>query len=234
MGDARTPGMSTGTRSAQDDAEIAGRVLSVSTGTAQDMPIGPRLRRSAIDKQPRPGRVAVGPLGLDGDECADTANHGGPEQALYVYAREDLDWWAEQLDHELCDGVFGENITTARLDVSGSMIGDAWRLGTAIVQVTSPRIPCATFKAWLNEPRWVRRFADAGRPGAYLRVLTSGTIGAGDEVRLLHRPDIHVTVAESMRAFYGDADLMRKLLDVPGRGGKWDQIGASVLSRAGV
>jgi MOSC domain-containing protein YiiM len=211
----------------------AGRVLSVSTGRTRPMD-GPELGASAIDKQPRPGRVAVGPLGLDGDECADTDNHGGTEQAVYAYAREDLDWWTGQLGRELRDGIFGENITTAGVEVSGALIGETWRLGTAVVQVTAPRIPCNTFKAWLSEPHWVRRFARAGRPGAYLRVLTPGEVGAGDPVRLLHRPEVQVTVAESMRAFYGDAGLMRRLLQVPGRGGMWDEIGAGVLARAGV
>lgn len=178
------------------------------------------------------GPVAVGWLGLAGDEYADKANHGGRDQAVYAYAREDLDWWAGQLGRDLRDGLFGENITTAGLDVSAALIGEVWRLGTAVVQVTAPRIPCVTFQAWMNEPHGVKRFAAARRPGAYLRVLAEGTVGAGADLAVLTRPGQAVTVAESMLAYYGDREIMRLLLTVEGRGDKWDTIGAAVLSRA--
>jgi len=190
--------------------------------------------RTAIDKRPVTGRVSVAALGLAGDEFADKANHGGRDQAVYAYAREDLDWWVERLGYELRNGQFGENITTAGLDITGALIGETWRIGTAVVQVTSPRIPCVTFQSWLDEPHWVKRFAAAGRPGAYLRVLAEGTVGAGDQAQVLDRPAERVTVAESMRAFYGDQELMRRVLRVTGRGEKWDEIGQQVLGRARV
>jgi len=204
----------------------------VNRGKEADLLIGGRPGRSAIDKRPVAGPVSVGPLGLDGDECADKQDHGGFEQALYAYAREDLDWWTEQLGRELTNGTFGENLTTAGIDVSAALIGETWRVGSALVQVTAPRIPCVTFKSWLDEPHWVKRFADAGRPGAYLRILSEGSVQAGDDLTVLSRPDQAVTVAESMRAFYGDRELMTRLLQVAGRGSKWDEIAADVLSRA--
>jgi MOSC domain-containing protein YiiM len=102
-----------------------------------------------------------------------------------------------------------------------------WRLGTAVVQVTSCRIPCVVFRNWTGETGWVKRFAQAGRPGAYLRVLEEGDVASGDPVTVLDRPDIRVTVAESMRAYYGDAGLMRRLLSVPGRSAKWDEEAAA-------
>ncbi len=194
--------------------------------------VGGRLGRSAIDKRPAGCPVEVGPLGLDGDTCADKVDHGGLEQAVYAYGREDLDWWTEQLGRELRNGMFGENLTTGGLDVSGALIGETWRVGTAVLQVTSSRIPCNTFKAWLDEEHWVKRFAAGGRPGAYLRVLTPGVIAAGDDLEVVSRPTVAVTVAESMQAFYGDHDLMRRLLEVPGRSAKWDAIASDVLSRA--
>jgi MOSC domain-containing protein YiiM len=210
------------------------RVIAVNTGTEADLVVGGRPARTAIDKRPVTGRVRVTALGLAGDEYADKANHGGYEQAVYAYAREDLDWWVERLGYELRNGQFGENITTAGLDVTGALIGETWRIGTAVVQITSPRIPCITFQSWLGEPHWVKRFAAAGRPGAYLRVLDEGTVSAGDPAEVLDRPAERVTLAESMRAFYGDQDLMRRLLRVPGRGEKWDEIGQQVLGRARV
>jgi len=206
------------------------RVISLNCGGIRDLVIGGQPGRSAIDKRPVAGSLAVGRLGLDGDECADTQHHGGVEQALYAYAREDLDWWTEQVGRELPNGTFGENLTTAGIDISAALIGETWQLGTVVVQVTTPRIPCVTFKSWLGEPHWVKRFAAAGRPGAYLRVLTPGALQAGDELTVVSTPSEAVTVAESMRAYYGDRDIMRRLLTVEGRGTKWDEIAADLSS----
>jgi len=207
------------------------RVVSVNAGRGKDADWAGKLGRTAIDKRPVAGRVRVGTLGLDGDEQVDRAAHGGAEQALYAYAREDLDWWVEQLGRELANGLFGENITTAGLDVTGALIGETWRLGTATVQVTGPRIPCGVFAGWMDERHWVKRFAGARRPGAYLRVLREGVVGAGDPVEVLSRPGERVTIADSMTAYYGDAALMRRLLRVEGRGLSWDEIAAGVLGR---
>jgi MOSC domain-containing protein YiiM len=207
------------------------RVVSVSIGQGRDADWAGRLRRTAIDKRPVPGPVEVGRLGVAGDEQIDQPDHGGYEQALYAYAQEDLDWWVEQLGRELPGGSFGENITTAGLDVTGALIGEVWQLGSAVVQVTSPRIPCVVFAGWLEERQWVKRFADARRPGAYLRVLTEGRVGPGDPVAVLSQPAERVTIGESMAAYYGDTELMRRLLTVGGRSSKWDEIALSVLGR---
>jgi MOSC domain-containing protein YiiM len=206
-------------------------VVSVNTGRGQDAEWAGRLGRTAIDKRAVPGPVAVGRLGLAGDEQVDKPDHGGYEQAVYAYAREDLDWWVERLGRELANGMFGENITTSGIDITGGLIGEVWRMGSAVVQVTSPRIPCVVFAGWMDERQWVKRFADAGRTGAYLRVLEEGQVSAGDPVEVLARPADRITVAESVRAYYGDPDLMRRLLLVEGRGSKWDEIALAVLGR---
>ena len=210
------------------------RVISVNCGRAADLVVGGKPARTAIDKRPAAGPVRVGMLGLDGDENADSEHHGGKDQALYAYAREDLDWWVERLGRELSNGQFGENITTMGLDVTGAVIGEKWQIGTAVVQVTSPRIPCVTFHSWMGEDHWVKRFAAAGRPGAYLRVITPGRVSAADEAKVVGRPPARVTLAESMLAYYGDEDIMRRLLGVEGRGEKWDMIGRRVLGAAAV
>jgi MOSC domain-containing protein YiiM len=208
------------------------RVVSVNRGREADLVVGGRPARSAIDKRPVAGEVQIGRLGLAGDECADKVNHGGYDQAVYAYGREDLDWWTERLGRELPDGSFGENLTTAGIDVSAALIGETWAVGPVVLQVTAPRIPCVTFQSWLDEPHWVKRFAAAGRPGAYLRVLTPGPVSPGAGLTVVSRPEPAVTVAESMLAFYGDRDIMRRLLTVAGRGSKWDEIAADQLSRA--
>ena len=209
----------------------SGQVVSVSTGRAVPAEWAGGAGRTAIDKRPVAGAVRVGRLGLDGDEQADLVDHGGPEQAVYVYAREDLDWWSRQLGREIRNGAFGENIVTRGLDITNALIGERWRLGSAVVQITSCRIPCGTFRQWTQEKGWVKRFAREGRPGAYLRVLEEGMVAAGDTVTVLGRPAQRVTIAESMAAYYGDEELMRRLSAVPERSAKWDSIAEGIRAQ---
>ena len=210
------------------------RVISVNRGRRPDLLVGGKPAGPGSTSGRRPGRSGSASAGLDGDEYGDKENHGGVEQAVYAYAREDLDWWTEQLGRELRNGIFGENITTAGLDVTGALIGETWLLGTAVVQVTAPRIPCVTFKSWLDEQHWVKRFAQGRRPGAYLRVLTEGTVAAGDERACSTGRRAVLPWPSRCGPIYGDREIMRRLLEVEGRGRKWDEIGRNVLSRAGV
>jgi len=189
-------------------------VRSVNVGRPKPVPWGD-LRRSAIDKQAIDGQVRVGRLGLTGDEVADHRHHGGVDQAVYAYAREDLDWWADQLGRALRDGQFGENLTLAGVDVTGAVIGERWRIGTAEVEVASPRIPCSVFQGYLREPKWVKRFTQQGRPGAYLRIPVEGELAAGDPVEIVYRPDHDVRLGEVFRALTGDRELVPKLLLAP-------------------
>ena len=180
------------------------------------------LDLTAIDKRGQPGRVHVGPLGLTGDDQYDKKHHGGVEQAVYSYAREDADWWAAELGYPITPGRFGENLTTAGLDVTGAVLGERWRIGEdgLVVRVTSPRIPCNTFQGWMDEPHWVKRFTEHGAPGAYLRVVAEGTVGAGDEIEVAHRPDHGVTIGEVLVIRRADADRLRRALDDPGVDGE--------------
>lgn len=157
---------------------------------------------TAIDKRSQPGRLAVGPLGIAGDAQVD-AGHGGPDQAVYAYAREDAAFWEAELGRSLPPGRFGENLTTTGVEVSGAVVGERWRVGSTVLEVTTPRTPCATFAGFWGVPQLVKRFAAAGRPGAYLRVVQAGEVGAGDAVELLHRPDHGVTMAQLMAAKVG-------------------------------
>jgi MOSC domain-containing protein YiiM len=140
------------------------------------------LGHTAIDKRPVPGRVRVGRVGLAGDQVGDVANHGGVDQAVYAFAREDLDRWARELGRDIRDGQFGENLTTRGIDVNEAEIGERWRIGGedgVLLEVCSVRIPCNDFKNWMglsgyDNRAWVKRFAQVGRPGPYLRVLAEG------------------------------------------------------------
>jgi MOSC domain-containing protein YiiM len=154
-------------------------------------------------------------VGLAGDRVFDVKHHGGDDQAVYAYAREDLDVWERELGRDLVNGSFGENLTTTGIDVNAALLGERWRIGSAVLEVSCPRIPCATFAGWLAEKGWLRSFTRAALPGPYLRVVEPGTLTAGDPVTVLARPADHrVTVAMSFRALTTEPELLPLLLEV--------------------
>lgn len=198
---------------------MGARVRSVNIGTAR--PVGARGRRTGIDKRaverievrdPGP-KGSVPGSGVVGDEVLELRHHGGTRQAVYAVAREELDHWERELGRSLHDGMFGENLTTEGLDVDAAVVGERWRVGEALLEVTGPRIPCATFAAWMGERGWVRRFAERGRSGAYLSVVEPGVIGQGADVEVLSRPDHGIGVVLVFRALMGDADAARRVVD---------------------
>jgi MOSC domain-containing protein YiiM len=172
-----------------------GRVASVNVGRAAPLVIGARTVPSGIVKRPVTGPVAIRPTGVTGDEQGDRLNHGGPYKAVYAYAREDIAWWESEMGRALQDGAFGENLTLSGVDVSGARVGERWHIGTVELEVSGPRVPCAKLGARMGDPRFPRRFLAAGRPGAYLAVVTPGVLKADDAVALVHRPDHDVTSA---------------------------------------
>jgi MOSC domain-containing protein YiiM len=191
-------------------------VLTVNLGQPEPNPYKDS-RHTGIGKRPVDHPVEVrapGPKhgglgsGLVGDFVGDTQHHGGDDQAVYAYAREDLDRWAERLERELPNGYFGENLTTAGIDVNAALIGEVWRIGTAELTVTDPRIPCSTFRGWTGEKGWLKLFTADARPGTYLRVTTPGEITAGDPIEVVRRPDHVVTASLAFRALTTDRPLL--------------------------
>ncbi|WP_431034192.1 MOSC domain-containing protein [Streptomyces sp. P6-2-1] len=197
-------------------------VLSLNVGRLTPVP-----RSSApsggtgIDKRPvdgplyvsAPGPKGVGGSGVEGDAVGDLRHHGGDDQAVYAFAREDLDAWERELGRPLANGAFGENLTTSGLDVSHALIGERWRIGGGpLLEVTSGRIPCRTFAAHVGEARWVKRFTRRGETGAYLRVLEAGTVRAGDPVVREYVPGHGVTAAMQFRAVTTEHELLPLLL----------------------
>lgn len=152
--------------------------------------------------------------GLVGDTIGNKKFHGGDDQAVYAYAREDLDDWEARLERKLSDGMFGENLTTSGMDVTGARIGERWRVGTdgLLLEVSAPRTPCRTFSSFLNLSHWMKTFTQAGKPGAYLRVLSPGTVRAGDDITIDYRPDHDVTIELVFRAKMSEPELLPRLL----------------------
>ncbi|MGB9223637.1 MOSC domain-containing protein [Mycobacterium sp.] len=199
-------------------------VLSVNLARARTNP-DPRAQSkvTGIDKVAAAEAVMVrapGPMhggdgsGLVGDTIGNRKLHGGDDQAVYAYAREDLDTWETELGRELTNGMFGENLTTCGIDVTGALIGERWRVGTGglLLEVSAPRTPCRTFAAFLDLNRWIKTFTDAGKPGAYLRVISPGTVRAGDAITIDYRPHHDVTISLVFRARMSEPELLPRLL----------------------
>lgn len=193
-------------------------VTAVCSGKLEVVGEGRAAHRSGIRKRPHDGVVVVDRDGVPGDRIGDTEHHGGRDQALYVYAGEDADWWAEQLGRPLPAGAFGENLRTRGVDPNQARIGERWRIGTELeVEVTAPRIPCATLAAAWDEPSsLIDRFLRAGRPGTYLRVVTPGRVAADDPVDLIAPAIDAPTVAEVSRILSRERHRAAELRDVPG------------------
>lgn len=201
-----------------------GRVRSVNLADHKvPNPHKPGTGGTGIHKQPvdRPVRVEVplpkntgpGQSGLVGDVICDIAHHGGPDQAVYAYAREDLDWWGRELDRELPDGMFGENLTTEGLDLTGAVIGERWRFGSGLVlEATSPRIPCVTFAVKMGVPQWIKRFTEQGVTGVYLKVVTPGDAVPGDRIEVVERPEHGVTIGTYFAATTTKRERLPELL----------------------
>jgi MOSC domain-containing protein YiiM len=191
------------------------QVISLNVGRPREFAWA-GIGRTSIDKRPVSGPVRAHRHGLEGDQVSDTKHHGGLDQAVYAFAREDLDWWATELGHEIRDGQFAENLTTRGIDVNESEVGERWRIGTAMFEVSMVRIPCNDFKNWqrvngFDDRAWVKRFASQGRPGPYLRVIEEGELEAGDELTVVHRPGHGVTVSTLFRALTTDRTLLPEL-----------------------
>ena len=199
---------------------VNARVVSVNAALPRVLEEKPRLV-SAIDKIPRQGPVTVGNLSLEGDEVADTTNHGGSFRAVYAYAAEDLAHWERELGKPVRPGLFGENLTTTGIDLNQCVVGEEWMIGTARFAVSSVRTPCTKFDRWMglqgfDAEGWSARFTAYGRPGIYLSIMGRGYIAAGDPIDVLHVPDHGVTTGTVTRALFTEPALLPLLLEVDG------------------
>src|SRR5215210_4717509 len=197
-------------------ARRVARVISVNVGRPQQLSVRRgRPLMSAIGKAPVEGRVRVAGVNLEGDDQADRRVHGGPDKAVYAYAAEDTAFWEGELGRELWPGAFGENLTTEGLDVSGAVVGERWRIGGVELEVCQPRLPCAKLALRMGEPKMVKRFAQASRPGAYLRILREGSLVAGEGIEVVSRPEHGVTVRDVSDAILLDETLLERAAAAP-------------------
>jgi MOSC domain-containing protein YiiM len=187
-------------------------VISVNVGRPRTVQHNGKPVETAIFKEPVAGRVAVRGVNLDGDEQADRSVHGGVDKAVYAYAREDYDWWEAELGRAVGPGSYGENLTVSGIDLRESVVGERWRAGSSELEVSEPRFPCFKLGIRMDDPRFLKRFAVARRPGAYLRIVGEGDVGAGDEIELLGRPEHGLTIGEFAEAYLGNRNGLEALL----------------------
>lgn len=192
------------------------KLLSVNIGKPE--PIPAKSAQTGIFKRGQTGPVRIGKLGLDGDSVMDRKHHGGVDQAVYVYFQSDYDFWERELSTPIAPGTFGENLTLYGIDGQAVSVGDRLVLGEVVLEVTSHRTPCSVFAVRMGDPKWVKRFQRAGRPGAYCRVLAEGTVEAGMAIGYERFAGEPVTVSELM-ALDGvrdiDPETMRRALRAP-------------------
>ena len=194
-----------------------GTVLSVNVGAVRQVQWRGELVSTGIWKHPVLGRVALRGVNLAGDDQADRAVHGGPDKAVYAYAREDYDFWRDEAAMDTPGGLFGENLTTHGLDLSVALVGERWSVGTTLLEVAQPRLPCYKLGIRVGDERFLRRFLQARRLGAYLRVVREGDVGAGDAVTVVSRPAHGVTLRDMADALDdpAKAEALRRVPALP-------------------
>jgi MOSC domain-containing protein YiiM len=190
-------------------------LVSVNIGAERTQQNGTRLETTGIFKLPTLVAVQVTSLGLKDDIICDTKNHGGPDQAVYLYGAADYAWWSQELGREISHGAFGENLTVSELESAQFNIGDRLQIGAVILEVTAPRIPCGTLAARMGDPKFVKRYRQAERPGLYCRVIQVGAVQIGDLVNVERYMGETISIAEVFRAYYekdkSEATLRRHL-----------------------
>ena len=170
--------------------------------------------RTGIDKRSVSGPVAFANNGVAGDLIVDTKHHGGYDKAVYAYAREDADWWETQIGRDISNGAFGENLTTLGIDVNGALIGERWKIGSVILEVAEPRIPCRVFAGFWDIPTLIKDFTNSRRSGAYLRIIQEGSIQVGDAIEIISRPKHDVSITDVFAAKSGERGKIAELKNV--------------------
>ncbi|HJY28297.1 MAG TPA: MOSC domain-containing protein [Pyrinomonadaceae bacterium] len=206
-------------------------IVSVNVGRTRQFEYEERAVQSAIWKNPVTGRIAVRGVNLDGDEQADRRAHGGPDKAVYAYAIEDTRWWEKQIGRPLSYGNFGENLTTQGIDVNDALIGEHWKIGSTVLEVSEPRVPCWRLGVRMNDKLFPRRFTEALRPGSYLRIVVEGDVGAGDEIRIIERPNHTMTIRDVFRIYTRDHAEVETLLSIPQLSESWKRWATKVATK---
>jgi MOSC domain-containing protein YiiM len=194
------------------------KLTSINVGEKKTQQNGPTLETTGIYKEPVAGPIQIGALGIEGDFIASKKHHGGPDQAIYIYGGMDYVWWSQELKKEIHPGMFGDNLTISELESAKFNIGDTLHIGDVVLQVTAPRIPCATFARRMGDSQFVKKFRNAERPGLYCRVIREGMVETGSEVKIEKYSGETMSTLEMFRNFYlrnKQEDTLRHFLKAP-------------------
>jgi MOSC domain-containing protein YiiM len=213
-------------------ATPVGKILSVNVGGVREFEYNGRPAKSAIWKSPVVGRIAARGVNLVGDDQADRKAHGGPDKVVYAYAIEDARWWEKEIGRALAYGELGENLTIEGIDANNTLVGERWQIGTTLLEVSEPRIPCWRLGVRMNDKMFPRRFTEAMRPGPYFRMVVEGDVGAGDEISVVERPDHDLTIRDVFRIYNRDRDEVERLLAVPQMSESWRRWAVDFLQKA--
>jgi len=189
-----------------------GRVASVNVGRPKLLLLDAGPRKTGICKVPVDGPVMLRDDAVEGDSVVDRAVHGGYDKAVYCYAAEDYEWWSAAIGRELGPGEFGENLTSFGIAIGDALVGERWRVGDAVLEVSQPRQPCSTLGAKMGDQRFVKRFAKSLRLGSYLRIVEPGRVRAGDSIEVVGRPGHDVTIGLLARVLFEDDSLGPRVL----------------------
>ncbi len=162
--------------------------------------------------------VQIKSLGIQDDFICDLKNHGGPDQAIYIYSSPDYEWWSKKLGKELGPGTFGENLTISDLQSTEFNIGDRLHVGTTILEITAPRIPCGTLARRMGDPQFVKKYRYAEKPGLYCRVIQEGTVQVGDQVKIERYTCETISILQMFRDWYDNSkseEMLRRGLRAP-------------------
>ena len=193
-------------------------LISVNIGKERTQQRKDFVETTGIYKLPVDKPVEIKSFGIEGDAICDKKNHGGPDQAIYVYGGADYAWWSEELGREIAPGTFGDNLTISGLQSARFNVGDYLHIGDVTLQVTSPRIPCGTFAARMEDPQWVKKFRQAERPGLYCRVIKEGIVKAGDSVSIEKYTGETISILQMYRDYYvkdKSEEILRRHLHAP-------------------
>lgn len=193
-------------------------ILSVNIGQERTQPKGNALEITGIYKMPSHGLVHIGALGIPGDFIGDPKDHGGPDQAIYIYGAADYAWWYRELGRDLEPGTFGENLTLSDFESASYNIGDRLQVGTVLLEFTAPRIPCSTLTRRMGDPQFVKKYRFAERPGLYCRVIQEGDLKAGDPATLIPYAGPTVSALDVFREHQSrikHPELLRRILESP-------------------
>ncbi|QMU62311.1 MAG: MOSC domain-containing protein [Gammaproteobacteria bacterium] len=212
--------------------QASAKLLSINVGTPREFEYKGRTAISAIWKVPVTGRVAAKGVNLEGDDQADREAHGGVDKALYAYAIEDLQWWEQQIEQDIEPGQFGENLTTQGIDVNNALVGEHWQIGSTILEVSEPRIPCWRFGVRMKDKTFPKKFTQALRPGTYLRIIQEGDVGTGDEIKVIEKPKHDLTIKDVFRIYTKDRDEAERILEAEHVSDAWKVWANKQLAKA--